>query len=367
MSKHIIYTGDIIKVLKNLQDGSVDLAITSPPYFGLRSYTSDNKLKTYEIGLEPHPKIYIDRMIKIIKEVMRVLKDTGQFFLNIGDSYATASGEGAQDRLDLEFNKTLEIGHRTKIRRKLNKSGENWLKTKQKLLIPHRIAIRVQDELGYWIRDDIIWAKKVTLYPEQKTIGTCMPFPVKDRLASSHEYIFQIVKNPKYFADLEPVKCELKRNTPTRAQCDLGKTYEIQDKRNPHTEQKKGIDNKKLQNGKVVLRSNWNIEIKNKLENANPTNVIMFKRNNRSAIEECHFATFPKALPEFFIKWASKPMDTILDPFAGTGTTNIVAEELGRNSIGIELNPKYVEIIKKRFEPYLKQSKLNGKTELIIK
>jgi len=368
MANHKLYVGDALEVLKTLPDESVDCVITSPLYYGLRSYLSKNSsLKEREIGLEEHPNKYINKIISVVEECMRILKKDGNMFLNIGDTWATATHKGGYDRLNKQKNITIDEGHRTEIRAKLNRSGENWLKEKQKLFIPYRIAIKLQDK-GYIVREDIIWTKKITKYPEKETIGSCMPFPIQDKFLPAHEVILHIMKSKKVKAYINRIKCKLKESTFKRAKYPVSLTFKIQDEKNPYLSHK-GIDAyyKKLDEAsKVVKGKNRDVVIGSELEGANPTSCIMFKRENQHTTISEHFAKFPHSLPSLFIESFTDKGDTILDPFAGSGTTMIVAEKLGRNSIGIELNPKYAELIKKRFEPYLKQAKLIGKTKLEI-
>jgi len=164
--KNKIICGDCLEELKKIPDNSVDCIITSPPYWSCRSYLPSNNInKAKEIGLEEDPQEYVEKIVKVSEECIRVLKETGVFFLNIGDVFNSSS----------------------------YKKGNNKLKPKSRLLLPFRIAVALQDK-GIIIRDVIIWAKKITKYPEKTSIGTTMPFPVKDRLLPAYEYVFQIVK-----------------------------------------------------------------------------------------------------------------------------------------------------------------------------
>ena len=327
-----IVCGDALKVLRKFPSESVDCIITSPPYYGQRSYLpKDSELKKFEIGLEEHPNIYIEKIIAIVEECMRILKKEGNMFLNIGDTWATATHQGGYDRLNQQMNITIDEGHRTEIRAKLNRSGENWLKEKQKLFLPYRIAIELQDR-GYIVREDIVWTKKVTKYPEKETIGSCMPFPVIDRFLHAHEVILHIVKSKKVKSYIDRIKCKLKES---------------------RISQKKV---KKLDElGKVVEGDNWNVVIESELEGANPTSCIMFKKEHHNTP---HFAKFPLSLPQLFIEGFTDKNDIVLDPFIGSGTTGIAAKMLNRNFIGIEINPEYCEIAEARIKPYLEQKRL---------
>jgi len=353
-----IYCMDCREGLKKIEDNSIDCIITSPPYWALRKYTDDNP---NEIGCEEHPKDYINKIVNVCVECMRVLKPNGNFFLNIGDSYAThKSGK------DTEINKSNKKKLKSLVIRNSPKKSlkSNWFQEKQKLLIPHRIAIALQDR-GYIVRDDNVWVKKLTLYPEKESLGTTMPFPVKDRFLSSTEYIFHIVKNKNYYFNLEKVKLNLKESSIKRAQKPISSTFKRQVKNNPYLNHngmenyynklaKKYIDDNngaRMTRTKVGLGNvkNWNPQGIN-VETANPTNAIMFKRRNqfsKKGFDE-HYATFPEVLVDLFIKVGCREKGIVLDPFAGVGTTLVVAKYSGRNFIGFEINQDYIKIANRR-------------------
>ena len=297
---------------------------------------------------------------------MRVLKDDGQMFLNLGDSYATATNPQKPNKHFSEaWNKTLDS--RINIRKKLNKSGENWLKRKQKLMLPHRIAIALQDK-GFIIREDIVWAKKVMFWPEKTSIGNNVPFPVKDRFGVSHEYIFQIVKSEKYFANLDAVKIKLKDTALQRIRYSLRKdgVYSNQFEESSYTKRLREKIKRQKEARKHIRSKSWNLGELN-TEKANPVSVVRFSRIGETDKFLNHYARFPKSLVDLFLKFSTRKGDTVLDPFAGSGTTMVVAEELGRNSIGIELYDSFVDVIKKRFDKYINQKRLVGSCELVIR
>lgn len=338
-----IIQGDALSVLKTLPDNFIDTIITSCPYWSCRSYLSDNHPdKSFEIGLEDHPQEYIDKIVEISCECMRVLKKTGVFFLNLGDVYYSSTHQGGgNDRKNKEFNKIYE--HRVNVR---GKYKDTWLKQKGRLLLPFRIAIALQDK-GFIIRDIIIWSKKMTKYPEKKSIGTVIPFPVKDRLLPAHEYIFQIVKSPKYYFNLEPLKTELKDSSINRYQYSILSSYSDND---PHKKTMAGTEKYRTKFKIAKEGQDWNVKLKNKLIGANPTNVVMFKTSNQFTVPEGHYAKFPESLAEFFILAGCPEKGIVLDPFMGSGTVAVVAKKLNRHYIGIELNEDYIKMAQKRLD-----------------
>jgi DNA modification methylase len=340
--KNKIICGDCLEILKEIPDNSIDCIITSPPYWSCRAYLPENnENKKFEIGLEDHPQEYINKIVEVSLECIRVLKKTGVFFLNLGDVFYTPTHQGGVDRLNKEFNKIYE--HRVNIR---GKYKENWLQQKGRLLLPFRIAIALQEQ-GIIIRDVIIWAKKITKYPEKTSIGTTMPFPVRDRLLPAFEYIFQIVKSKKYYFDLSQIKTQIKQSSLLRHQNPIVETYS---ENNPHRKSMGGIEKFSKKYSVAYKGKNWNIELKNELKEANPTNVLMFKADNQHLVPSGHYAKFPTSLAEFFILAGCPKDGIVLDPFCGSGTTCVVAKKLGRNYIGIDISKEYCEIAEKRLE-----------------
>jgi site-specific DNA-methyltransferase (adenine-specific) len=306
--KNKIICGDCLEVLKEIPDNSIDCIIT---------------------------------IVNVALECIRVLKKTGVFFLNLGDVFYTPTHQGEFDRLNKEFNKIYE--HRVYTR---GKYKDNWLQQKGRLLLPFRVAIALQ-ERKIIIRDVIIWAKKITKYPERTSIGTTMPFPVRDRLLPAFEYIFQIVKSKKYYFDLSQIKTQIKQSSLLRYQNPILETYR---ENNPHKKTMAGIEKFRKKYTIAYEGKDWNVKIKNELKEANPTNVLMFKVENQRSVPPGHYAKFPTSLAEFFILSGCPQNGIVLDPFCGSGTTCVVAKKLGRNYIGIDISKKYCEIAEKRLE-----------------
>src|SRR3990167_2205731 len=178
--KNKIICGDSLEVLKTLPTDSVDCIITSPPYYGLRDYGVDG-----QIGLEKSLAEYLDRMLAITAELKRVLKFTGTLWWNHGDSYAGSGMGGGDTGFSKERHRPELLSYKTgKNKRPLNKENP----TKSLLLQAHRLAIRMIDEQGWILRNQLIWHKP-----------NCMPSSVKDRFTVDFEPIFFFTKSKKYW------------------------------------------------------------------------------------------------------------------------------------------------------------------------
>ena len=340
-----VIQGDVREVLKTLDDESVQCVVTSPPYWGLRDYgtatweggdegcehtindgtydpkkgkvverpdrSSDKsccircgaKRIDAQLGLEPTPEEYVENMVSVFQEVKRVLRKDGTVWLNLGDSYARQGGDSSKTGRHWDGRKdNPSTGHN----RYANKIG---LKNKDLVGIPWRVAFALQAD-GWYLRSDIIWNKP-----------NPMPESVTDRPTKSHEYIFLLTKSAKYYYDHEAIKEKGEYPAGTRAAkaSDARSSMGFVNSRPPEYKIYDGTRNK---------RSIWKITTK--------------------PYKEAHFATFPEELPETCIKAGTQKGDVVLDIFAGSGTTLRVASKLGRKGIGIELNPEYIKILKKR-------------------
>lgn len=188
MEVNKVYNEDCLIGLKKLPDNCIDCCVTSPPYFGLRDYNVEG-----QIGLEKSPTEYIDRLTDVFTEVYRVLKPEGTLWLNIGDSYA-GSGKGAANYPE-NAKKYKQGSNRGSVG---NKTGYKYVtacKDKDLIGIPWMAAFALRDRVGYYLRNDIIWAKP-----------NAMPESVTDRLTKSHEYIFLMSKSNRYFFDHEAIQ-----------------------------------------------------------------------------------------------------------------------------------------------------------------
>ena len=305
-----IICGDSKEVLKTLEAESVQVCITSPPYFGLRDYGMEG-----QIGLEETPEEYTQKLVGVFREVRRVLRKNGTLWLNLGDSfynYRPGKGSG-QTRQSFSRHKASVI---PSVPRRANiiLSG---LKEKDLIGIPWRVAFALQVD-GWYLRSDIIWAKK-----------NCMPESVQDRPTRSHEYIFLFSKSSKYYYDADAIKEPSMEVSLRRAE--YGWKSERESVKSM-THGKIGIDVEVMGNRFVPEMRNkrdvWSIATK--------------------PYKEAHFAVFPPELIEPCVLAGAPLKGIVLDPFLGSGTTAEVALKLGRDYLGIELNPAYVEIAKSR-------------------
>lgn len=271
LEKNKIYLGNSLNVLQTFPDESIDLCVTSPPYYNLRNYGGDleiwggddkcehewgesepfrghkpnhgkgsNVMEVQkvakesdetnwdsgsfcqkcgawrgELGLEPNPDLYIKHLTDIFREVRRVLKSTGTLWVNIGDSYAGSGKAGNPDNTYYEnhtqFNKN-EINDRKGIPNK--GYPQMGVKPKDLIGIPWMLAFSLRSD-GWYLRQDIIWAKAVS---GDVRMGGAMPESITDRCSKSHEYIFMLSKSPKYYYNQEAIKEPIKESTKKRYQ-----------------------------------------------------------------------------------------------------------------------------------------------------
>ena len=298
----MILHGDVLDKLQEIESESIQCVVTSPPYWGLRDYGTDGQL-----GLEETPEEYVEKMVKVFREVKRVLKTDGTVWLNLGDSYAG----GKIGRTDDKYCKNAI--KRTNGRQRKPPEG---MKPKDLVGIPWRVALALQAD-GWYLRQDIIWHKP-----------NPMPESVTDRCTKSHEYIFLLSKSAKYFYN--HISIQEKANYDGRKDTIM-----------------KGSE--KYKNSGHILAARGHIRWHENEDGIKIRNKRSVWSINTKPYKEAHFAVFPPKLPELCIKAGSKEGDVVLDPFFGSGTTGWVAQRLGRKWIGIELNPEYIKIAEKRF------------------
>ena len=313
MKLNYIYQGDCLEVLKTFEDDCINCCVTSPPYYGLRDYGVDG-----QIGNEDSPSDYVDKLANIFSEVRRILKDDGTLWLNLGDSWA-GSNQGAGTK---HLTPKQASNHGTNYMTTENHISKlkhiEGCKPKDLIGIPWMVAFALR-ESGWYLRQDIIWAK-----------GNPMPESVKDRCTKSHEYIFLLSKNRKYYYDYQAIKEPAVTKPTARDKNKEGyqADYTKYD-RFSKGERVYGAD------GMRNKRDVWNV--------------------NTKPCKEAHFATYPDTLIEPCILSGGPEGGVVLDPFMGAGTTGMVAKKHGRNYVGIELNKEYIDIANKRIEEYMKK------------
>ena len=346
-----IHTGDAGETLAELPESSVHMVMTSPPYYGLRDYSVDG-----QIGLEESLDEYIEELVGVFREVRRVLRPDGSAWLNLGDSYD---------------------------------GGKN------KMLVPHRVAIALQED-GWIVRNDATWAKP-----------NPMPQSVKDRLNDTTEQVFHLVPNRKYWYDLDAIRephtersiermsegpvnadtdgrgtnddlnpdqlCDpagknpgdvfevttkpfpeahfavyppelvetpLKATCPPTVCAECGSPYEREVEEKPRELPDSGKVWDEMSGQYRTVESIKRIEDKNSGEgtkrNGTPKTAIGTKREFKGWSPTCDCDT------------DATEAGIALDPFAGAGTTCLVAKDHGRRFVGIDLNPEYVAMAQKR-------------------
>lgn len=329
-----ILQGDWIEQLRPLRDASVQCCVTSPPYWGLRNYGVAGQL-----GLEKTPQDYVAALVSGFAEVRRVLKPDGTLWLNLGDSYASSGGH--TDTKCNDRRGQYNLGNRPEHNKRDFRVGAG-LKQKDLVGIPWRVAFALQED-GWYLRSEITWCKKVP-----------MPESVQDRPTSATEKIFLLSKFPRYYYDAAAV-----RNPPSGS---WKNDNRWQTGSSPNNE-KNGYHEAKAQNPKQLHRmfdkqrghsrrhagfnDRWDSMPKER-QMANGSNMRNYWILGPEPCADAHFATFPSEVPRKCIMAGSRPGDTVLDPFGGSGTTGKVALELGRKAILIELNPKYCDLIRQR-------------------
>ena len=316
---HVTLYNSDCRAMAELPDESVQCVVTSPPYFGLRKYSGEQKLDGWSCayGLEPTPELYVQHTIEILREVRRVLRKDGVVFWNIGDSYngAAVNQSGNHGYKDGRHNR----GKRFSV------GGVSGLKPKDLCLIPFRVAIAAQED-GWWVRSDVIWSKP-----------NPMPESVTDRPTSSHEYILMLTKSAKYYWDASAVREPNSQGSIERfGITDGGQTKKWNTDNNKRDGRDDGTKSSEGFRDFVPvgrnLRSVWEF----------PTQPF------RGFGKLDHFAVFPEKLPETCIKAASREGDLVLDPFSGAGTTICVAKKLNRKAVGYEISEEYCQLALER-------------------
>jgi DNA modification methylase len=303
-----IIRGDALKVLQRLPTESIDCVVTSPPYWSLRDYGVRQ-----QIGLEASPEEYIERLCTVFDEVRRLLKPAGTCWVNLGDAYATRSSKTSrkpkhpQPILSPSSNSALDF------KRPLARLPGKCL-----VQLPARFALEMI-ERGWILRNEIIWHKP-----------NCLPQSARDRFTVDFERLFFFVKQRRYYfrQQFEPL---------------CGRDRLLSRLINPESRRKR------------VYGDKYVSAINPRTAEASRLRILRYGRNKRSVWRIAvrpfrgeHFAVYPPELIETPIQAGCPKGGVVLDPFMGSGTTALVAQQLDRNFIGIDLNPDYIRLARQR-------------------
>ena len=294
--------GDVRDVLREMPAESVNMCVTSPPYWGLRDYGTDGQL-----GLERTPEEYVAKMVDVFREVRRVLRPDGTLWLNIGDSYATGGMANPSAKSTLGGGKDRGAADYS-----ISRARPGECKPKDLVGIPWMLAFALRAD-GWYLRQDIIWAKP-----------NPMPESVRDRCTKAHEYLFLLSKSGRYYYDADAI---------SEPSIHAGRVVEYDGSQKNSVVGTTDLMRTRIDQSTKVgdsrnKRSVWNIAT--------------------APYAEAHFATFPPALVEPCILAGCHEGGTVLDPFIGSGTTALVARRLGRKAIGIDLNAEYLDMAVRR-------------------
>lgn len=326
-----IHQGDAAETLAEMPESSVHFAMCSPPYYGLRDYGVDG-----QIGLEESLDEYIGELVNVAEELRRVLRPDGNWWLNLGDSFAGSWGGQSHDS-----DENPQAGHHPDK----NPARKGAIRRKSKMLVPHRVAIALENA-GWVVRADCPWVKP-----------NPMPHSVKDRFTEHKEFVFHLTPEPDYWFDLDAVREAHADSTVDRYKYEAPKGETHPDYYDAHA-QTGGSD------GEVSLHEGGK----------NPGDIFEV---STESFPEAHFAVYPSELVEKPLKASCPPTvcaecgapyeradeqwsqacdcetdetdpGIALDMFTGAGTTAFVAKRHDRRFVGIELNPEYVAMAQKR-------------------
>ena len=323
--------GDSLEVLASLPDESVDMMMTSPPYWGQRKYDSDG------IGAERSPGEFIDELLAITQELHRVLKSTGSFWLNIGDSYCKKALAG----------------------------------------VPWRLAIKMIDEQGWVLRNEVVWNKLKGGMDQSR-----------DRLANTHELIFHFVKRAQgYYYDADAIRTTAREakvvngavvsatgvsGVRYRRQLELSTALTETEKKNAYQALEailQDVKEGRLSDFRMVIRGQQRVThsdqakvsgrakelidkgfyfLRYNPKGTKPSDVWDILPEDTQARGAGHFAVYPVELCLVPILASCPPDGTVLDPFCGTGTTMVAASQLGRRSVGIDISANYLQAARNR-------------------
>ncbi|MUV28952.1 site-specific DNA-methyltransferase [Burkholderia thailandensis] len=324
----------------------VQTIVTSPPYWGLRSYLPDaHPDKGREIGSEPTLREFINTLVGVFELCRQLLVDDGTLWLNMGDSYCSTDKWGGGKNRNTGKQTVANDGSVPSWAVRQRTRPQEGIKPKDLYGQPWRLAFALQDA-GFYLRQDIVWHKP-----------NPMPESVRDRCTKAHEYLFLLSKSERYYFDHEAIR-EPANWTPDASKMPDGWDTGAGAHGSFHREgREKGrrshLPGNKTHKGTSAYEDGA-AEHRTKgglidyAQRVSTDDSIAQKRTKRSVwtiatqpYAAAHFATFPEALVEPCVLAGSRPGDVVFDPFFGSGTTGQVAQRLGRHFIGCELNPDY--------------------------
>lgn len=322
----MIIHGDALTELKKLPSNSVDCCVTSPPYYRMRDYGA-----TGQIGLEETVEEYIDKLVAVFCEVRRVLKPDGTLWINIADCYA-GSGKGKGQTTPLAKVQSSNKGILGVQKFDLIRPSDIGMKPKDLMGIPWFLAFALRAGGWYW-RETNIWEKP-----------NCMPESVKDRCTLSHEYMLMFSKSARYYYDYEAIQepCIGNNNIPPAGSKG---TFRPNSRRRvqPRVAGSKGTINNRNEGARLGT-GNRQINESGLRRKRSVWHVPSVKSPYK------HFATYPPKLIEPCILAGSREGGTVLDPFAGTGTTGEVARNHNRDFILIDISKDNIDICHQRLD-----------------
>lgn len=293
---------------------SVDLVVTSPPYFALRSYLDGGAHYDGQIGAEDGPAGYVEQLVQVTRELVRVLAPTGSIWVNLGDKFS-----GAQQQ---------NSGRQSKA-----SSSTYWKATNPKVTgipnkslmgLPWRYALACIDELGLALRAEVIWSKPNGL-----------PESVRDRVRRSHEQWFHFTKQDSYYSDLDQIREPYAAASHERAAYGFDSSMKGRMLGSPTDTRESATPGWQPSPLGRIPGSVWSIGSE-------------ALRDVPESLGVQHFAAFPSEWPRRLIKAWCPPSGAVLDPFGGTGTTAMVANELGRTGISVDLSHDYSRLARWR-------------------
>lgn len=314
-----LHHGAAVEVIRDLPDGSVGCIVTSPPYFGLRAYGHDER----EQGTEQTVGEFVSGLIEVFREARRVLADDGTMWVNLGDTYSSKANARNTDAGREAKGHSRQLGMLQPQRNTTSVAPYKSL-----LMVPERLALALIDD-GWILRNRITW---------HKSNGT--PEPVRDRFTAKSEAVWFFTKSAQYWFDLDAVKVpggNKVAGNKDRASYGAGMGTEKAHRKHAATNPKSTLSNKAFATANPG--DCWTLT-----DDDPATGMPDVWSLANKPFPEAHFAVMNPELARRAVKSGAKPGCTVLDPYSGSGTTGMVAAELGHPYIGIDLYREYLDL-----------------------